>query len=122
MQPVRLAVPEFDRLRRETEPGPERRTRHGLILVFRVVLSHSGFEIARRFHRPALPGRPRAQLAHARPRREVRISLRDTHRSKRSLHANLTLERLPVEAQRRATVEAHVARLAALEIRVEDEA
>ena len=79
-------------------------------------------EIAGLRHRTALQRGPRAELASARPRREVRVRLLVAHLARSPLDAHLALQRLPVKAHRRLRMREQLAALAALVVRVEDEA
>ena len=117
-----MPFPELDRARDDAESGPVRRPRHGHARESRLDLGDARLEIARVLDRPALLRRPRADLAAARARREVRVRLGVAHRLRGALDAHLHLERLPVEAQRGALRRQQLAPLSALVVRVEDEA
>src|SRR4249920_1149092 len=76
VQTVFATLPELDRLGFEPVAAPVRRERH---VVAREPLGDLGerrVELLPRAHRPALPGRPRAQPSLARPRPEVRLGPR----------------------------------------------
>src|SRR5213076_2279809 len=97
------------------------RTRYRDALVLRLEVCDAVLEVARASHRSALARRPRADLAPASARREVRVRflVRDTRDA--TLHPHLALELRPVKRHRGAPVRGQLASLAALDVGIEDE-
>ena len=122
VQTARHAAPELDAMRNQPKAGPVRRTRDVLALEARLDVAHARLEITRSLDRPALLRRPRADLAPARAAGEVRIRLLARDRPRTPFDAHLPLERLPVKAHRRLRMRDQLAPLAALVVRVENEA
>src|SRR5688500_1913567 len=122
MQPALAVLPELDPVRRQSEPGPVRRAWNRAPLEVRLHLRHAAGKVTGMRERAALDRCPRADLAAARARREVRVGGLGRHRSHISFDPHLHFEWLPVEDHRRDGALEKLAALAALEIRVEDEA
>ena len=120
VQAVVAVLPELVDRRRETHPSPERRPRD----VVRIALANrlpARLEVCPAADRLALTGRPGAELARARPRREIHVGLGRLDLRDLALDADLSTDRVPVEDERTSWVLAEVARLPALVVRVEDE-
>src|SRR6478672_11032209 len=122
VQTARALVPELDSLRNDPEAGPVRRSRHRNIREAGLELAKTLVERAGMLHRLALPRSPRAELALARTRGEICVRLLGAHLLRQPFHADLTLERLPVEAHRGLRMRDELLALATLVIRVERKA
>src|SRR5215208_79307 len=122
MQPARHSLPELDPVGDEAEAGPVRRARDGAVGEALLELGEAALEVALVRDRAALLRRPGTELAAARAAGEVGVRLGVAHLLDASFHAHLQLQRLPVEAHRRPRVRQQLPALAALVVRVEDEA
>src|SRR5688500_11644937 len=98
VQPARLAFPEFDVVRLQSESRPERGTRHCPALEFLFVPRDALREIVRPFNRLTLNRCPRTNLAVAGPGGEVFVRFRVGYLGRLALGPNLHAERRPVKA------------------------
>jgi hydroxyacylglutathione hydrolase len=122
VQAIRPAAPKLDRARLQSESRPVRRPRNVLAVELALELGDPRVEVRRALHGTTLPRCPRADLAPPRARREVRVGFLVAHGSDASLDPNLALQRRPVKIHRGAAIGRELPPLAALEIRVKDEA
>src|SRR5262245_16465089 len=122
VQPARTAVPELDPRRPDAIAAPERRAGHGLPVEPRFDVADSRFEGLARIEHVTLQGRPRPDLAPARPAGEVLVRFLRGQPLDAPFDANLLVERRPVKRERRVRVDGQLAALPAVVVRVEDEA
>src|SRR5204863_6432631 len=113
---------ELDLDRDHAIAAPVRGTRDLALAIGRFDLREAAVEIAAARNHGALVRRPRADLAAARARREVRIRFLFGRLHHRALDLHLAFERGPEEAERHARVLGDLRAFAAVVVRVEDEA
>src|SRR5664279_5115379 len=115
-------VPELDALGANAAAGPVRWPRHGLVRVQLLDLQRAASQLVHAREGLALRRRSRADLTRVRTRGEVCIRLGVGDGLDVAFDANLRPERRPVKAQRGARRGDQLASLAAVHVRVEDEA
>ena len=91
MEPAPAVLPELPDLGHEAEAAPPVGPRNVPTLELALELGHALLELVPALDRPALPGRVRADLCAARPRREVRVGLRIRHSPDGALDPNFGL-------------------------------
>src|SRR5882672_12076135 len=123
VQPKRPFLPELDPCRLEPKAGPVRRPWHRALLgKLPGVRRETALQHLAVGQRLGLVGGPGADLAVARPAREIGLRLLLGNRHDSALDPDLPRQRLPVEAQRRPRVGVELVRFAALQVGVEDKA
>ena len=100
VQPKRPLLPELDLLRDDAVTRPVRRPRHRADRRISRYSAHRLLEREAAFERSRLVARPGADLRHARARREI-ASASSAATGSTSRAADLALQRLPIERQRR---------------------
>src|SRR5262249_45083907 len=122
VQAERAVLPELDQQRLHAEARPVGRPRH---LADHILGGHRRDALFQRkaaFQRSRLVGRPGADLAAARSRCEVGVGLLRHDLRDRPFEANLAPQRLPVKQQRSLGVRVQLLALAAVAVRIENEA
>src|SRR5689334_8342344 len=122
VQPRRTPLPELDTLGRDADTAPVRWTWNALRREARLGFREARLERSAVGDRCALRRRPGSELRRPRTLAEVVVGLLRADALGAPFDANLPLELRPEEDQRDARVRADVATLAAVVVRMEDEA
>ena len=104
VQPMRARQPQLDPLGQQMHDAPVRRSRHGGALEAFPDAVERRHQRRARGNGLALRRGPRAQLALAIARREVRVGFADGRLRQSPLHAHLPIQHRPVEHQRAVRV------------------
>ena len=122
VQPRRLALPQLDHLGHDAIAAPVRRARRRRVAVRALDLRDQRLERGPALDHLRLRRRDRAELAAARPRREVRVGRRGVDLLDRAFDPDLAVQRLPEQDERRERMRGEVAALAPVVVREEHEA
>src|SRR5665213_437872 len=118
MQPERPVVPELDLRRHDAIARPVWRSRHGANGVFRGVERDRFLEGEAALQALRLLARPGADLGLLRPRREISIGVGVADALDGSTHADLPVDRFPMEHQRRLRARVQLLPLLAFNVRI----
>src|SRR5882724_6579017 len=121
MQPEWPILPELDQPREHAEPRPVGWPRHGADAELGGELRDPLLELEAGGQRTRLLRSPGADLAGARPRREIGVGLFRGHLLHGPFDTHLALRGFPVKAERRLRMGQQLSALAALVVGVEDE-
>src|SRR5688572_12516054 len=119
VEPRRLPLPQLDHVGDDAVTAPVGGPRRRRVAELALDALDELLERDPRRDRLRLRRRERAELAAARPRREVRIAVLGRDALDRALDPDLAVERLPEQHERRVRVRGEIAGLAAPVARVE---